>query len=274
VDKIIPIGKHKGKSIEEVRLIEPQYLDWLAAQDWFNKKYADLIEAIRGGGQPSFTPEHNALQARFLDPQFAVAATAVCWRDSFYKSICDSRIDDVYRDHFYNKVYDTAPYTHRNAVMTWRKDEMNSREAFLAGSFEKQDDEAGPGTTWEAVAEITNVTFEQVTDVVVTLPFFHSLLGIEVKPSVGDDYPAIIRQIKAAKKNLNFILLFYDKYTGAGVDEATMRKIVRASGIPTATLAETLAAMKKMFAVVTFEELEALRQELPVVELPLEDRDA
>lgn len=33
MDKIIPIGKHKGKSIEEVRLIEPQYLDWLAAKE-------------------------------------------------------------------------------------------------------------------------------------------------------------------------------------------------------------------------------------------------
>ena len=194
MDKIIPIGKHKGKSIEEIRLIEPQYLDWLAAQDWFNKKYSDLIEAIRGGGQPADTPEHNALQARFLDPQFTTAAVVAAWPSVLVP-----------------------------------------------------------------VANDVKIQFEEVTDVLLKLPGYYTKVGFEVKPSVGDDYPAIIRQIKIARGPTQdkfgnlvspkaVIALLYDKYTGSGVDEATMRKIVEASSIPTVTLAETLAAKEKMYA--------------------------
>ena len=245
MDKIIPIGKHKGKSVEEVRLIEPQYLDWLAAQDWFNKKYSDLIEAIRGGGQPADTPEHNALQARFLDPQFALAAVAVLRREALLEEM-------------------------RGKVVS---------QIRLKGDVPRY--KYGPDRTWEEVAKETTVTFENITDVLVTTGGAKGLMGFEVKPAVGDDYPAIIRQIKIAgapvlhrngevARRRPPIILFYDKYTGMGVDEATMRKIVKASGINTVTLAETLAEKAKMFPVVPLPasdpvtNLDLFQQSLPV----------
>ena len=109
------------------------------------------------------------------------------------------------------------------------------------------------------VGHDAKIQFEEITDVLVKLPGYYTKVGFEVKPSVGDDYPAIIRQIKIARGPIQdkfgnptspkaIIALFYDTYTGSGVDEATMRKIVEASSIPIITLAETLAAKERMYA--------------------------
>lgn len=49
---------------------------------------------------------------------------------------------------------------------------------------------------------------------------------VEAKPTIGDDYPTILRQIKRAASSFDkqYILL-YGEYCGAGVDEETFRKI-------------------------------------------------
>jgi len=44
---ILPFGKHKGRSIEEIFLDDPQYLQWLVGQTWFRVKFAVLDQVIR-----------------------------------------------------------------------------------------------------------------------------------------------------------------------------------------------------------------------------------
>src|SRR5579863_4808679 len=75
---ILPFGKHKGKTVAELLAIDPQYADWVVAQGWVAQRFAELHAAIlsRGAGADD-TPEHNALQARFLDPLFRVATLSV-----------------------------------------------------------------------------------------------------------------------------------------------------------------------------------------------------
>jgi hypothetical protein len=66
---ILPFGKYKGRSIEEV-------LSRLSAM----ARRAGLIPSqVRGpesginrGAEPQETPEHNALQVRFLDGEFCL----------------------------------------------------------------------------------------------------------------------------------------------------------------------------------------------------------
>lgn len=48
---------------------------------------------------------------------------------------------------------------------------------------------------------------------------------VEAKPTIGDDYPTILRQIKRAFSLDRKYILLYGEYTGSGVDEATFRKI-------------------------------------------------
>ena len=65
---IIPSGKYKGQPVE-VLLADRQYLDWLTAQPWFRKHNLDQV-IINYGNEPSETPDHNAMQVRFLDDEF------------------------------------------------------------------------------------------------------------------------------------------------------------------------------------------------------------
>lgn len=71
---IVPFGKHKGRSIEEVLETDPGYLQWLSSRPWFAAKFVTLHQTvINRGGEPEETPEHNSLQVLFLDDAF-------CWK--------------------------------------------------------------------------------------------------------------------------------------------------------------------------------------------------
>ena len=71
---IIPFGKHKGATVAELLAKDPAYADWITAQGWVAERFAELHAAIlsRGAGTDD-TPEHNAIQVRFLDPVFRAA---------------------------------------------------------------------------------------------------------------------------------------------------------------------------------------------------------
>jgi hypothetical protein len=53
------------------------------------------------------------------------------------------------------------------------------------------------------------------------------VLGVEIKPSVGDDYPSVMRQMK----RLGAGILVAGTWTGRGVSEPQMRAMFEASGI-------------------------------------------
>lgn len=66
---IIPIGKYRGQPIETL-LADTEYRDWLLAQPWFKEKYLSLYQVIINyGGEPQDSPEHNEMQASFLDDE-------------------------------------------------------------------------------------------------------------------------------------------------------------------------------------------------------------
>jgi uncharacterized protein (DUF3820 family) len=71
---VIPFGKHKGATVAELLAKDPQYVDWIMAQGWVAQRFAELHAALatRGAGNDD-TPEHNAIQVRFLDPIFCRA---------------------------------------------------------------------------------------------------------------------------------------------------------------------------------------------------------
>src|SRR6516162_5872598 len=71
--KIIPFGKYKGRLLDEVLADDPAYLQWLAGQDWFRAKFNILHQVIiNRGAEPEETPDHNAMQVKFLDDDFCV----------------------------------------------------------------------------------------------------------------------------------------------------------------------------------------------------------
>lgn len=134
----IPFGKHKGRMLVEVMAEDPQYVDWMMQQAWFAEKFKPLYELAKAGlgSGAENTPEHNAMQARFLDPAYCAALV-------------------------------------------------------MAG---------GNAPSW-----ISGALFEDIADVRFLVKGERGLreAWIELKPSLGDDYPAVIRQVKAQQQRAN-----------------------------------------------------------------------
>lgn len=77
---IMPIGKYKGQPIEAIQH-DKNYIDWLCQQSWFREEYGDTYQIIINNFQePTETPEHNQLQAMFLNESFIK-----CFCDYYYK---------------------------------------------------------------------------------------------------------------------------------------------------------------------------------------------
>jgi hypothetical protein len=72
--EIVPFGKYKNQPIE-LMLADQNYLEWIAGQPglmaMLQGRYPALFNVITvGAPQTDDTPEHNKLQAMFLDPAF------------------------------------------------------------------------------------------------------------------------------------------------------------------------------------------------------------
>jgi hypothetical protein len=83
---LIRFGKHSGKSAAEVMATDPAYVQWMLAQPWFQEKNPQLVQffvtgSVAGLGsdtaEPAETPEHNALQAKFTQDAYCLAAAAM-----------------------------------------------------------------------------------------------------------------------------------------------------------------------------------------------------
>jgi hypothetical protein len=130
---VIPFGKHKGTPIEVLQETDPKYLEWLSEQDWFRQKYANFYQVIvNHGTEPAETPEHNALQLKFLDLDF-------------------------------------------------------KRAAWMLASGED-----------EVPKQIASAYEEDGIDVLLAADGCHA--AIELKPQMGDDYPAVVRQVRGYKQ--------------------------------------------------------------------------
>jgi hypothetical protein len=76
-NRIIPFGKYCGQPIEILRQ-DADYRHWLMEQGWFRERHAQLFTLIVNNfGAPAETPEHNAMQARFLQHEIAGAVARV-----------------------------------------------------------------------------------------------------------------------------------------------------------------------------------------------------
>jgi len=75
-NSLVPFGKYKGQPVE-VLAQDRDYADWLLAQAWFVQRYPQVHTlVVNNFGEPTETPEHNALQIRCLDERFRLQVTA------------------------------------------------------------------------------------------------------------------------------------------------------------------------------------------------------
>lgn len=184
-DTIVPFGKYKGQPVEAMAA-DKQYLDWLTAQPWFREKFQNIYTLVVNNLQePTETPEHNKLQALFLD--------------------------DAFRRRFLTKIHGDRVTAEGDSFAQFESEGFDVR-VFL---------ELKKGSCPEC--------------------------HVEIKPSIGDDYPAVLRQINRARTSTRQLAhswkpvyetvyaqhpaLFIEKYTGVGATEEQFIQIFESAGI-------------------------------------------
>lgn len=75
--EVVPFGKYKGQPVE-IMAADADYCEWLTAQPWFRSRYGNVYNIlISSGAEPQDSPEHNQMQARFLDSEWCFALADV-----------------------------------------------------------------------------------------------------------------------------------------------------------------------------------------------------
>jgi len=189
---VVPFGKYKGQPVEVLRG-DTAYCDWLTAQDWFRERYSGLWTVIINNfAEPSETPEHNRLQARFLDQQLCrnLLVAAQC-------PLITSNGEDI---------------TAKPTVKIRTDFEVHGWDVHIHAAVD------GDG-------------------------YSERNAYVEIKTSLGDDYPATLRQMKANWHRIHGAsgrvrVLVVDQFTAAGATIDQVRTIFRSSKFTVLSISE------------------------------------
>jgi uncharacterized protein (DUF3820 family) len=221
---IVPFGKYKDQPIEVLQS-DKQYLDWLLAQGWFKDRYHDLFTIVINNFQePSDTPEHNAMHVKFLNDDYVyrllspVVGFTKPGRVASKKFECDGWDVFVVLSNITTK-------EHEQLVKT-------TEELSGCGSLPK-----AIGDNWackDAVIanEKNNAEIDMLWKAVKVAGVY-----LELKPTVSDDFPAILRQMKATKMaqarqcDIRKMVLLVGEYNGKGATRDEFVAFMKNEGI-------------------------------------------
>jgi len=238
---VVPFGKYKGQPVEALSQ-DRAYCEWLMGQDWFRTRFVGIHTLIVNHfGEATETPEHNALQARFLDQdwcqRFCAAMGLVTQLERMWKA----------------DIRDYAAFMANPRLPEDREGLENYAQEYGAllwsfGILDRQFEHEGIDVTLmvSVYSERPIVTFYE-------LETHYSLNGksmwirreprvqqfsrtykIECKPRVGDDYPAILRQMRAS--GAKALLVGAVESVAVSLDQ--MRDIFDTAGITICTVEE------------------------------------
>jgi hypothetical protein len=253
---VVPFGKYKGRLIEELLVDDPKYLEWLSGQPWFRDKFFMLHQVIiNRGAEPEETPDHNSLQVLFLDDDFCLwfVRKYKDIDDLVYNKI-RSRLNYeverskellVLRQKEEKEKQDSIDYHEKKSEKaSWEIASLNNdrkkldeiktdiahledlipNKCLIAEKWSKQSSSSDVAFRFDRYFEVRGI------DVVLNGYARSEILDdghlwqdqflIEIKPTVSDDYPAVLRQMRANGSKV----LFLEQYTGVG---ATREQFIR-----------------------------------------------
>jgi hypothetical protein len=267
--KLVPFGKYKGQPVAVLQQ-DREYCEWLTSQDWFRARYTTIHTLIINRfGEPSETPEHNALQAKFLDKT---------WRERFltvrtdcqaltkqingtWKALQENRIECLAATRAVHA--EESQIAAQPGLNEWRVNAARQRAQQMAAAIEWLESDLASITGrcdhfgWRSsscrfevagVDVIVEAEYGALHQKAAVIELFMVTAGrlrecdlfvtravrdqIECKPTLGDDYPAVLRQMRAAECDT----LVIGSYTGVG---ATFEQVQQIFGdIKVLTVAE------------------------------------
>ncbi|MGH6689751.1 MAG: hypothetical protein ACREF4_03605 [Gammaproteobacteria bacterium] len=255
---LVPFGKYKGQPVERIAE-DKDYAEWLLAQDWFKNRFGPLYTVVINHGQePVDTPEHNALQARFLDLDFRASFTR---STASYKDNVTNLLEratknlTAYNDQYLAFVAQIAgcedpkcsEYLNRVGKASERRYLSRCRacwEPLKNVPYAARNAYPPPLLEIEPMLVLGYPEFErEFVDVIfrATQEFRWAkepeaypqpcesmswVFRIEIKPTIGDDFPAVLRQ--GYKRKSTHILC--GRYTGVGATLPQVKSMFEASG--------------------------------------------
>lgn len=189
--EIVPFGKYKGQPTEALLTDQP-YCEWLAVQPWFRDKYATVYQTIINyGGEPQESPEHNEMQARFLDDEwcFGLGGILIGAPVETSQYMTDDRIKDD-----------------ETSLRFFKEAGMLRYEDILARCERRRFEDSGWDITFHIRPTLKRAWVDRCPDNAGHAQrqwserehhYGESRFGcaVECKPDLGDDYPAVLRQV-------------------------------------------------------------------------------
>jgi len=201
VSDMIPFGKYKGQPIEVLEN-DPQYADWLAQQPWAKERYPQIVNIIINKfGENEETPDHNVMQAKFMDKRYCTMLAELL---GAFDPIGDDKLE-------------SSVARLKASKLTCTMDEITSL-ADLVGDvhFEVNAIDVAFRVNPVGVVYLHTRQYQDVLDVTQGM-----IVKAELKPVIGDDYPAVLRQMRSNGSSV----LLYTTYAGQGVDESTFKRL-------------------------------------------------
>src|SRR5262245_17332225 len=247
--KIIPFGKYKGRLIDEVLVDDPNYLQWLAGQDWFRAKFNILHQVIiNRGAEPEETPDHNAMQVRFLDDNFCLRFIRYYAGESLrakLQAVLSNKAESVRTN--VKELKSSLQYHLKYCPddqdrIANIKQQIQRLERLLAEQISHRIDEVELKIKQSFEEGGVDVVLQiwarnNLHDIEIEMwemyprnadgRQLHRGVAIEIKPVIGDDYPAVLRQMKANGSNV----LFVGEYRGQGASQEQFVKTMATGGI-------------------------------------------
>lgn len=219
---IVPFGKYKGQPVSML-LADQDYLRWVLAQpglvQMLQERHPTVLNIITiGAPQSDDTPEHNRLQARFLDHAFGEAFIECVtgkspaghvedyWASSYRKVEHDLEELKEYRPRYSYSYLEERLARIRaeipqvlTEIKTYIVDKASP--AKLRAEFELGFD-VRLTMRWNG-RDFGDLCYYATNNSVETLLPLRSYdseeehkFNIELKPTIGDDFPAVLRQIR------------------------------------------------------------------------------
>lgn len=265
LDTPVPFGKHRGQPMA-VLLADTGYIQWMMSQASFDDKYPNIMNYLRNGPteQGDCTPEHNSLQMRFMDPAYCARfAAAICNPNRkecgerhhslgyeaggvSHTAAFRGRGKDGNERHVWSKISDTGNrFKASNAYYKVSEAEYESLTVVRCDSKKPWGTEASVSSYEWHNWDLLLVGSQKCPDCGV--PRDSSVvMAVELKPTIGEDYPAILRKVKqrraetSARAKNESILMYYghphvvvftDSYTGKSASWEQVREMFRLSNV-------------------------------------------
>ena len=193
---IIPFGKYKGQNVLSLAN-DKSYTDWLVSQPWFRSDHTNIYNIIVNNfREVDNTPEHNKIQIKFLDSTFSLKLAFLLYPGLFHWN--PKTTTEELKKYISKNTFTTADLEKIIATA--------NQENLLAApdpSFENGHDVSyyvAYGLDLEL--ELKSKPYF-APDFIFNHKRYINIL-IEIKPTIGDDFPAVLRQMKASMPKTMF----------------------------------------------------------------------